>query len=377
VWNWALNRRSSAYAVDKTQLNMVALSRELTARKTSYTSLRTASATALNNVLWDQDAAFQRFFKKQNRYPRFKKFGTVNSCCYSLDKRTNVFRDGECLKLPKLGTVKVIWSSAVPCFPNSATVSRTQDGKWFVSLQHESPDFIAPVATHESVGLDFGVTTQVATSDGELIKIRKPLKENLKKLARYQRRVSKAARGGQNRRKLKWRVARLHGTISNQRKDALHKLSTSVCVRYRKIAIEDLHVRGMLANGRLSRAVAECGFGELRRQLGYKSAWYGRELNIVPRFQRTTGVCPDCGLVGPKLALSERTWTCECGVVHHRDIAAARVIDLVGNTVRSTGVYAPGLAHKPDDSGTTRDNTGRSEGGNAQLKRRHGCRQAV
>jgi putative transposase len=83
-------------------------------------------------------------------------------------------------------------------------------------------------------------------------------------------------------------------------------------------------VRGVMANGKLARSVGDCGWYELRRQLTYKAKWYGRQLNIVPRFERTTGVCPDCGTVGNKLPLSVRAWTCEhCERRHDRDIAAA------------------------------------------------------
>ncbi|WP_041350793.1 RNA-guided endonuclease TnpB family protein [Nitrosococcus watsonii] len=165
--------------------------------------------------------------------------------------------------------------------------------------------------------------------------------------------LAKAARGGHNRRKQRSRVARLHQRIASKRANFLHGLSTSIVRENQAIAIEDLNVRGMMANGKLARSVGDCGWYELRRQLTYKAKWYGRQLNVVPRFQRTTGVCPDCGTVGEKLPLRVRSWTCgHCGSAHDRDIAAARVIDLMGNTARSVGIDACGLAHKPEEAVT-------------------------
>jgi len=372
VWNWALERRSSAYKADKTSLNAVALSRELTLKKASDTLLKAVSATALNNTLWDLDAAFQKFFKKTAKYPQSKKFGTVNSVCYTLDKRQAVFLDGELLKLPKLGSLRVIWSRQVPVFPNTATVSKAPDGHWFVSLQIDYTDPISPPATDKAIGIDLGLTCFAALSDGEKILSPKPLKQGLRRLAHAQRSLSGKQRGSSNRRKARQRVACIHRQIANQRANFLHQQSTRIVGENAVVAIEDLHVRGMMANGKLARSVGDASWGEFRRMLTYKSKWTGRDLRIVPRFERTTGVCPDCGFVGERLPLNVRSWTCECGAIHDRDVAAARMILI---TARSAG-SDPGLVNQPDDSGASRDNTGRVEGVKAQLKSRNGLRPA-
>lgn len=380
VWNWALDTRTQAYRQEGESLNAVALSRKLTGLKTSQPFLKAASATALNNILWNQDEAFKKFFKKQARYPRFKKRGKVNSCAFQLDKRRGdkVFIPGERPRLPKLGDLNSVWSyQATPVFPNSATVSRNAAGQWFVSLQCDCLDVIDPPATNKTIGLDLGLSTLVATSDGKKEKPRRFLKNALRRLKFAQRRLSKTAKGGNNRRKHRARVARIHQRIANQRVDFLHGLSTSIVRENQAIAVEDLNVRGMMANGKLARSVGDCGWYALRRQLTYKTQWYGRQLNSVPRFQRTTGVCPECGTVGDKLPLRVRTWTCgHCGRSHDRDIAAAQVIDKLGNTVRSTGIDACALVHKPDDSGTTRNNTGWAEAGKTQRVRPRGSGHA-
>jgi putative transposase len=265
-----------------------------------------------------------------------------------------VFIPGERLNLPKLGAVNVVWSYRdIPVFPNSTTVSRNAAGQWFMSLQCDCVDIIHPPETRKTVGLDWGLSTMIATSDGQKIKPKRFLKNGLRKLKRSQRRLSKAAKTQGVEITDVCFVARIHQRITNQRANFLHNLSTSIVCENQAIAIEDLNVRGAIVNGKLARSVGDCGWYELRRQLTYKARWYGRQLNIVSRFQRTTGVCPECGTIGDKLPLSVRAWTCaHCDRRHDRDIAAAQIINLMGNTVRSTGIDACGLAHKPEEIST-------------------------
>jgi len=375
VWNWALQTRSEAYKADKTSLNAVALSRMLTQLKVSTPFLKQGSVTVSTYTLKDLDEAFGKFFSKQAKYPKKKKFGTVNSARYQIDKRRgkSIFIDGELLKLPKLGPCKVKWSKSILVIPNSAIVSKAPNGKWYISLQYETEDRIYPPSTDNVIGLDFGLITLITTSKGEKINGLKPFKKARRKLAMAQRRLSKTQKGSANRNKLKQRVACIHNKISNQRKDAQHKLSTSIVTRYAAIGIEDLNVSGMLKNRHLSRAIADCGFYELRRQLIYKSKWYGRTLVLYPRFDRSTGVCPDCGIIGHKLPLNVRSWICKCGKVHDRDQAAAKVIELY--TAGKAGIKAPGSAHKLNDNGSIRENRGRDERGKAQFTSLDVCGQ--
>lgn len=376
VWNWALGRRSKAWRDEKLSLNAVALSRELTCLKTSTPFLGAASATVLNNTLWDLDSAYAKFFKKHGRYPRFKKRGTVQSVCYQLDKRQAVFRDGEYLRLPKLGPVETVWSASIPVIPNSATVSRTPDGKWYLALQYEAEDRIdTPAPRHDLVGLDFGITTLVATSREEKLNGRKPFKKSKRKLRFAQRRLAKARKSGTNRRKLKCRVARIHQRIGDQRRDFLHKLSTKIARENQAIGIEDLHMRGMMANGKLASAVADCGWHELRRQLTYKAQWYGRKLIVIGRFDPTSKVCSGCGhVLEGKLPLSLRSWMCpSCGAEHDRDINAAKVIAHLAAKYREERGNLCLLTEKtPENSGASRDGTAWDDAGKAQLGRPQG-----
>jgi putative transposase len=353
VWDWALDRRTKAYREEGKSLNAVSLLRELTVLKCEKLFLKATSATVLTYVLKNQDEAFHKFFKKQAGYPKFKKRYAARSCCYQMDKRKGepVFKPNQRLSLPKLSPIKVIWPyKDILVFPNSATASRNSAGQWFVLLQCDCVDVINPPETDKTIGLDLGLSTLIATSDGVKIKPNRFLKNSLRRLKFAQCCLSNAVKGSNNRRKQRSRVARIHQGIASKRANFLHGLGTSIVGENQAIAIEGLNVRDVMANGKLARSVGDCGWYELRRQLTYKAKWYGRQLNIVPRFQRTTGVCLDCGAVGDKLPLSTRSWKCEhCGSNHGHDIAAAQMINLIGNTVKSTVINACGLVHQPEE----------------------------
>jgi putative transposase len=129
-----------------------------------------------------------------------------------------------------------------------------------------------------------------------------------------------------NRRRTVARLARLHRAVADARKDAMHKATRRLVDTYAGFAIEDLSLRGLMRT-RLAASFADAGLGEFLRTLRYKAEWAGRSWHVHGRFARSTGVCPDCGLVGPRLRPGIDAWTCsDCGVVHDRDVAAARVI---------------------------------------------------
>jgi IS605 OrfB family transposase len=112
--------------------------------------------------------------------------------------------------------------------------------------------------------------------------------------------------------------------VANQRRDGLHKLTTRLASQYGALVVEDLHVAGMVRNRRLAKAISDCGFGEIRRQLAYKTNWNGGRLVVADRWYPSSKTCSGCGAVKAKLPLHVRTFTCECGLVLDRDVNAAR-----------------------------------------------------
>jgi putative transposase len=152
----------------------------------------------------------------------------------------------------------------------------------------------------------------------------KALRRNLKKLKRLSRSLNRKVKGSANRRKARAKIAKLHARIANIRGDALHKLTTNLVRRFDVIGIEDLNVRGMMANGRLARAVADVGMSQFARQLVYKAEMSGARVVVADRWFPSSKMCSNCGHVHGGLTLSDRYWRCdECGVVHERDRNAA------------------------------------------------------
>ena len=212
--------------------------------------------------------------------------------------------------------------------PRAVQVTVHQDrGGWGLALQIEAPPpaYAAPVKP--AVGIDVGLASLITLSDGSP-KIEPPrlARKQAKRLRRLERQKAHRRRGSVNRRRTVARLNRAHGRLAARRRDFTHKLSRRLIDTYKGVAVEKLRLKGLIRT-RLAKSFADAGIGELIRQLCYKAEWAGREYREFPTFRRSTGVCPPCGLVGPRLPLSVRVWRCAgCGAVHDRDTAAAQVI---------------------------------------------------
>lgn len=348
AWNTCLAWRSHAYQQGE-RVTAVDFSRELTQLKKlePYAWLNEVSSGTLVQKLRDQDRAFANFFAKRAKYPRFKKRSHTQSVRYQIDQRiaASMYRAGELLKLPKLGPLKVVWSRIPVGVPKMVTITMDATGRYFASFGVEQNIEQWPQKTN-AVGLDFGVKDVVVTSDGWKSGNPRHLRTMMQRLKRAQRILSRRTKGSGRWRAQRIRVAKLHARIANARRDWLHKLSTRLVRDHGFIAVEDLHVRGMMANRCLAQAIGDVGMSELRRQLEYKSAWHGRVIQAVDRFAPTSKTCSACGLVQDSMPLSVREWSCECGTVHDRDVnAATNILNFaVGNTVTARGGEGSGAA---------------------------------
>lgn len=356
AWNRCLDLRSKAYETDKTRHNYVSLNRIVTEwKRGEFPWLAESAACCLTQALIDQDKAYKSFFEKRGRYPRFKSRYDRQAVRYQLDQRQieRTYKAGEFLKLPKLGALKVRWSQVPTGIPKMATMSKTPDGRYFVAFSCEEVVEALPL-TGVAVGLDLGIKDVVVASDGMKSGNPRHLKGRLRHLKRQQRRLARMKNGSNRRNRQRIKVARIHARIAASRADFLHKTTTSIIRRADVIAIEDLHVKGMVKNHHLAGAIADVGMGEFRRQLEYKAAWNGRELRIAGRFAPTSKTCSECQHVMDKMPLSVRQWTCpECNTTHDRDVNAARNI-LMFSTAGEAGINARGLGKNLSDhvSGT-------------------------
>jgi len=265
-------------------------------------------------------SAFSRFFKKQNKYPVFKKKGRKDSFYISNDK---FGVEDKAFWIPKLGWVKGAEELRFKGKITSATVKRKAN-YWFVVISVETDKAFTTCDNQAVVGVDLGIKTLATLSDGKVLEAVKPLRAHLDRLKLLQRWASRKVKGSSNRHKANRKVAKIHYRVACLRKDILDKLTTYLCENYQAVVVEDLNVSGMLKNHCLALSLVDCGFGEFRRQLEYKSLLHGNTLIIANRWFPSSKMCSGCGHVKEALALSEREYVCEhCGLVIDRDLNAA------------------------------------------------------
>ncbi|CAK0768984.1 transposase [Gammaproteobacteria bacterium] len=354
LWNACLSWRSCLYQKFGERVTGVDFSRELTWLKKLevYSWLAKVPATVLTQVLRDQDKAFSNFFAKRARYPKYKKRQSVQAIRFQIDQRVaaNYFRAGELLRLPGLGSIKVRWSRIPGGIPKMVTIGRDAAGRYFVSFMCVEKNAVLPETGH-GIGIDLGIKDVFVDSDGNKSGNPRHLNKKLRRLKRYQRQLARCKKGSRRRRRAIHRVARQHARITDSRRDWLQKQTTAIIQRADVIALEDLHVKGMMRNHHLARAIGDVGMGEIRRQLEYKAEWYGRKIIVIDRFEPTSKVCSECGHLMDVMALSIREWTCpNCGVIHDRDINAARNILSVATGGRP-GSHARRGRHQPGAGG--------------------------
>ena len=282
--------------------------------------------------------------RKTGARPRLKKKGRCRDSFYVANDKFTL--DGKTIRLPKIGDVLMTEALRFSGKTLGATVSRTAD-RWYVAIQVEVPDaqFYRRRTAHGVVGVDLGLKSAATLSSGETIKAPKPLKSALRRLRIRSRRLSRKVEAAKvnagflprqrlpkgtrlalsnNCRKSSAILARLHARIANIRADFVHKLTTRLCRENQAVVIEDLHVKGMLANAKLARAISDVGFGLFRSQIEYKAKRYGTRLIVADRWYPSSRLCSVCGYKNDALALSDRDWDCpQCGAHHDRDLNAA------------------------------------------------------
>ena len=334
AYNWGLEQKIAARRNgEKTPSAMDLNKRLVVLKQTEFPWMYESSKCAPQQALRNLDHAFANFFRKckQNKrgkkgFPRFKSRRNGVGSFYL----QGAIRASEThITLPRIGEVRLKEHGYLPTADVkvlSATVSE-RAGRWFVSLLVETEK---PAASgvkdieHSVVGVDLGIKTLAVCSDGTEFANPHALKSKMRRLRRLQKSVSRKQKGSSNRRKAVAKVATLHWRIANTRRDVLHKLTTRLTRTKSAVVIEDLNVRGMLANRHLARAIADVGFGEFRRQLEYKGEWYGCQILVADSFYPSSKTCSDCGWINADLTLADREWVCaECRTVHDRDHNAA------------------------------------------------------
>lgn len=337
VWNRMLAERSESYKATGKSPSAYTQIKQLPALKQQEetTWLNTVHSQVLQDAVLDLDDAFNRFFSKQNGYPKFKsKHGRKQSFSYPQGVKVS---DGK-VWLPKIGWVRFRKSREIEGVIKRATVRRKASG-WYVSLLCEveiEPPVAVEVTPENSVGIDLGSIDLVTLSDGRKVGNPRHYRTAERKLARAQRSLSRKQKGSNRRAKQKQKVARLHEKIANCRKDDLHKLSAQLVRENQAVFAEDLNVAGIAK--RMGKSVYDAGWGELLRQLKYKSEWQGKTFVQIGRYFPSSKICSCCGCKHADLELSERTWTCpSCGTLLDRDVNAATNVHREGFSLLAVG----------------------------------------
>ncbi|MFG2254249.1 RNA-guided endonuclease InsQ/TnpB family protein [Streptomyces mirabilis] len=363
VYNMALAARTEAWARQE-RVNYNATSAMLTAwKKTEELAfLNEVSSVPLQQALRHLQGAFANFFSKRAKYPRFKsRRKSRASAEYTSSAFT--FRDGR-LKLAKMaGPLDIVWSRPLPegSVPTTVTVSRDAAGRWFVSMLCDDPTVKPLAATDAAVGIDVGLDHLLALSTGEKIANPRHERRDRARLARAQRHCARKEKGSANREKARRKVARIHARITDRRRDGLHKLTTRLVRENQTLVIEDLTVRNMVRNRRLARAISDAAWAEFRRLLEYKAAWYGRDVVVVDRFFPSSKLCSHCGALQDRMPLNVRTWTCDCGTVHDRDVNAAKNLLAAGLAVSVCGAGVRPQRRTPGGQSATKQKISRRE----------------
>jgi putative transposase len=371
VFNDALHARREAFAAGRPYITDAALSAALpVAKRTPERAwLAEVSSVALQQALADLNVAYRNFFnsitgKRKGRKVGAPRFRSRKDRRQSIRLTRNGFvLHGEWLHVQKVGNIKVRWSRNLPSVPSSVTIIREADGRYYASFVVTLAAKPLP-ATECDVGLDLGLATLVATSDGELIANPRHLRRRARRLAKAQRVLARKQKGSANREKARVRVAVQHRKVREARADYLHKTALRLVRDNQAVYVEDLPVSG-LAKTRLAKSVHDAGWAMLVRLLEEKAERYGRTVVKVDRWFPSSQICSTCGVKdGPKPP-NIRTWTCgSCGTVHDRDINAAKNIQIEGRKVAAGqadtqnacgGTVRPGHAlARPNEAGTHR-----------------------
>ncbi|MGB8688461.1 MAG: RNA-guided endonuclease TnpB family protein [Microcoleus sp.] len=279
------------------------------------------SSRVYQNALIDLKEAFSRYRLGKAAHPKFASRRDGQSFTVDSSNGKVLLKSGNSIKIPTLGTFRL--HEPLPHGFASQTFTISKEGnRWFVSFCVDAQRL--PVQQPEgSVGIDVGVKSFVTLSNSQVFDAPKPLKQAKTKLAWLQGKASRQIKGSNNQRKTYNKIGRLARTIACIRKDFLHKLTTYLAKTFKLIKIEDLNVRGWLANHKLARARSDLGFSEFRRQLEYKCKMYGASLVLIDRWFPSSKICANCGHK-KDMPLAERIYNCPaCGVLIDRDLNAS------------------------------------------------------
>ena len=349
VYNQTLDRKINQYKEHNITENRSTLSywfhHELL-NNPDFEYLKEQNTKVLNQSINDMITAFDRFFKLHTGYPKFKsKHNNKQSCRFVRDtiSRRNNYTSYK-LSLANIKNIKFRCSKKYAEYLQKhkanirqATLTKLPCGEYYLSILVDGDLTHKGVQdTNNCIGIDLGVKDFVITSEGEIFNNLHFKKNEIHKLKKLQKQLSRKVKGSNNRNKARIKIAKVYKKINDKKQYYLHQVSNSLINENQVICMEDLNVKGMLKNHKLAENISEMNFGEFKRILEYKARWYNRKLVFVDRYYPSSKTCCHCSYKFKDLKLSDRFWTCpQCNILHNRDINAA--VNILNEGLRIIG----------------------------------------
>ena len=339
IYNKLLDYRTTSFKDKNISISSSQLGKYLTnlKKQKDYIFLTEVYDRCLRQTLIDLLNAYDKFFKLNKGYPKFKsKKDTKQSCRFPNDVFNrknyvcNKINGNRITLITQLKNILFKCSKRDEIYLNhnqkyihSVTLIKTSTEKYYLSILIDY-NIKQKYKLNTTIGLDLGIKDFIVDSNENRYENKHFYKNQEKKLKKLQKQLNKKQSGSNNRNKTRIKLAKVHEKIKNQRLDYLHQITSKIVNENQVICIEDLNVSGMMSNHKLAKSIQELSLYEFRCQLEYKCKWYGRQLIIIDRFYPSSKTCHNCGYIYKDLKLSQREWVCpHCGKVIDRDYNAS------------------------------------------------------
>ena len=356
IYNYFLNERKQEYETNKQTINYYDNAKSLTELKKQeeYSWLNEINSQSLQASLKNLDDAYNGFFKKRTKFPKFKSKHTKNS--FKVPQAVKI-ENGK-LRIRKFkDPIDIVLHRTFSGTIKQCTISKTPTDEYFVSILVET-EHKKLEKTGKSIGIDLGLKDFVITSDGYKYKNNRYTKTYQTKLKKAQQHLSRKKKGSNKYKEQKLKVAKLHKKITNSRLDNLHKVSTELIKKYDTIILEDLNIKGIMQNHKLAKHIADVSWSKFIELLTYKAEWNDKQIVKIDRFFPSSKTCNCCGYINQNLKLDMREWTCpSCNTKLDRDLNASKNILKEGYKIISSGTddYRSGGEIRPLQNGTTNE----------------------
>ena len=332
VYNYYLEKKKEA------NLSCFDMIKDLKNLQAEYPYLKEVDSCSLRCSLFNLDDAFKRYYKKQGSYPKFKSKYNSRRCyrtnCISSSYKDKTYQSIEVnlkkdiIKLPKLKDVKIRGYRDLEYLPGriiNATVEQASTGKYYVSVVAEENDIYTKLTPRKIIGIDLGIKDIIITSDNEKIGNPRLVEKYEKRIKRYQRELSRRIKRSNNYYKTKRRLAVLYQKLKNARKYLIHQITKKLVIENDIIVTENLNIKDMIEEKKMSKHLTNVSLGEICRVLEYKSNKYGKKYIQIDSYYPSSQICSKCGYKNKEVKkLSVRSWICpECGSYHDRDYNAS------------------------------------------------------